>query len=160
MRCREQFLFIVFLFCQFITAASSESANSIKSLYEKGFYDKAFVEASGSSEYFSGEQYWLLAEMYYLGRGVGINDKFAKEYILKASQYPLVEKKRRSFIITNKINYSTPLRTVLPLNYLKSETIDSNCYGRSRQLLERCRCDQIEPQPIELFFYLSNFLRQ
>ena len=146
-------LFVPFGLTEGIQAESLEKAES---LYAKGFHQESFTQLATMTEPFSRASLWLLAEMYYLGRGVEVDHSLAKKYILKtaafASKGELFSESR------NKIEYID--RTDLALNQRceRDKRFPYNCHSFFEESTLSCRSHYLELKPIELFFYFSDFL--
>ncbi len=88
-----------------------ESLYKNRSVYNGDFGRGMFHENSANPKSLSRESLWLLAEKYYLGRGVEVNEALAKKYIEEAStrSSSLYPKSLLTFI--NKMPDS-PLRAI------------------------------------------------
>ena len=151
-------LLVVFLSLMLNGWVLGESLDENRSVYNVDFGTETFNENSASSGSLTRESLWLLAEKYYLGRGVEVNEGLAKKYIEEASA-------RSPSLITNSlltlINKNTDFtRKAIHRDglYQNLEITSHRCQQMPVSFELGCRCHRFEARPTELFFYFSDLM--
>ena len=154
------FITLLVLNINFMECFATESIDRAKSLYFGGFYEESFNQISGITGPLTKEPLWLLAEMYYLGRGTKVDLSLAYEFMKKSLLSPApsssyLEPPRLS---NSSIQISSSKFPSIFLSCHQSRGFRINSsYPFEPYLVSRgpCSCSLLPSQPLDLLLYLT-----